>query len=186
MQDGVGFGSGGAPFEYTVSESAGTALLFKRISFLALYVLWGVGWLLAGVMLKLILPLLALIPISLWILVYCTWRFTQVEYEYSFFGGSVTVCRVLGGKSRRTLTTVSLRSLSAVYPCDEQNVARIEAFGAQRSIFAASSEDSDTLYALLWNDEKNGKTVLYFDANEKALKIIRYYNASAMCGRGRA
>lgn len=183
MNDGSGFGSGGAPFEYTVKENAGNILLFKRVSLVALYMLWAVAWLLAGAMLKIILPLLALIPISLWILVYFTWRFTQVEYEYSFFGGVLTVSRVLGGKSRRTLSEISLRTLASVYPCDEKNAARIEAFGAVRTVFAASSEDSESLYALLWNDEENGKTVLYFDANEKALKIIRYYNVSAMCGR---
>ena len=86
----------------------------------------------------------------------------------------------MGDRSRRTLVEVSLKNLSSVYPCTEEYAERIDAFHADRTVLAASSSESDGLYAALWSDEENGRQTLYFEPNEKALKIIRYYNASAL------
>ena len=180
MNDNAGFGSAGIPYEYTVSEQKNLRLTFKRISLIALYALWAVGLLLIGARVKLILPLLALIPVTTWMLVFFTWRFTQVEYEYSFFSGEMTVCRVLGGRSRKQLAAIKIRDLAAVHVCaDEASVDKIDAFNAEHVVFAASSTESPSLCAALWNDEETGTFALYFDCNEKAAKIIRYYNASA-------
>lgn len=180
MNTDSGIGSVSSPYEYTVAEQKGRSLLFKRVTLIALYALWAAAWLILGTALRIIAPLLAFIPLTLWMLVFFTWRYTQVEYEYSFFAGVLTVSRVLGGRSRRKLTEVSLRDLASVRPCNDENAARIDAFGAEHIVFAASSSEAESLYAALWSDEESGKQVLYFEPTEKALKIIRYYNASAL------
>ncbi|MBR2020019.1 MAG: hypothetical protein IKA05_06450 [Clostridia bacterium] len=175
-----GFHTSGAPYEYTVAEKKTPLLLFKKITLIALYVLWVAVLLFVGFGFELIVPLLALVPLSLWMLVFFTWRLVQVEYEYSFFAGTLTVSRVLGGRSRRVLAEVPLKSLSEVLPYEDDYVSKIEAFGAERTVFAASDESSDGIYALLWNDEEHGRMALFLELNEKAVKILRYYNASAM------
>ena len=91
----------GAPYEYTVKEAHSSALIFKRVTLIAIYALWVAGLVLAGVLLKAPVPMAAIALISVWVLYFFTWRLTQVEYEYSFFAGTLTVCRVLGGRSRR-------------------------------------------------------------------------------------
>ena len=180
MNTDSGFGANGAPYEYTVAEQKNKALLFRRITLIAVYILWAAVWLIAGIAIRLIAPFLAFIPITLWILIFFSWRLTQVEYEYSFFSGALTVSRVLGGRTRRTLVEVPLKALSSVYPCTDEFADRIDAFRADRTVLAASSSESETLYAALWSDDENGRQALYFEPNEKALKIIRYYNASAL------
>ena len=180
MNTDSGFGSNGAPYEYTVAEQKNKALFFRRVTLIAIYILWAAAWLVVGTAIRLIAPLLAFIPLTLWILIFLTWRLTQVEYEYSFFAGTLTVSRVLGGRSRRRLTEIPLRALSSVYPCTEEYAERIDAFRADRTVLAASSSESDGLYAALWSDEETGRQILYFEPNEKALKILRYYNASAL------
>ena len=52
----------------------------------------------------------------------------------------------------------------------------IKDFAPEREIFAVSSNDAERLVAVLWTDENNKKTVLYFEADEKAMRILRYYN----------
>ena len=173
-----GYGTNGVPYEYTVSEAKSKTLLFKRITLIALYCLWVVGWLLVGLWFQLIVPFLALIPITLWILVLATWHFTQVEYEYSFFAGALTVSRIRGNRWRKKLAEVTIRELSALYPCDDAHSAQIDAFHEDRTVFAASSTQAPDLYVAFWSDEEHGKTALYFEPNEKALKILRYYNFS--------
>ncbi len=178
-----GFSANGAPFEYTVSEKMTSALRLKKIALLAAYILWGVVIFVVGMMVRLIVPFLALVPLSIWIIAFFTWRYTQVDYEYSFFSGMLTVSRILGGRSRKKLTSVVIRDAAHILPYTDENVARAEAFGAKTSIFAASSHDAENLYLILWDSEETGKTMLCFEANEKAVKILRYYNIAA-CSKG--
>ncbi|MBE6601869.1 MAG: hypothetical protein E7637_05120 [Ruminococcaceae bacterium] len=178
-----GFGANGAPYEYTVSEAKSKTLLFKKITLVAVYCLWAVAWFSVGLMTKLLVPFLALVPLSLWILVFLTWRYTQIEYEYSYFTGILTVNKILGSRSRKQLAKITIRDLTAVYPCDEEYAARIEAFGENKTVFAASSENAPNLYAALWTDESGVKHALYFEPNEKAIKILKYYNITAVTMR---
>ena len=174
-----GFGANGVPYEYTVAEKKDAGLIFKRVTLLALYVLYAAALLVAGVMIKLIVPMLALVPLTLWIIVFFTWRITQVEYEYSFFAGVLTVCRVLGGRSRKKLCEITIRQLSGVYSCDDDQ-PRIDAFAPEKVIFAASDENASALCAALWTDEDGVRRALFFEPNEKAVKILKYYNMSAV------
>ena len=180
MDRDSGFGSNGAPFEHTVSERKTPILVLKKITLVVIYCLWAAGWFSVGIMVKLIVPFLALIPISLWVIVFFTWRFTQVEYEYSYFTGVLTVTKILGSRSRKELAKVTIREISAIYPCNETYAARIDAFGEEKTVFAASSEQSPDLYAALWTDENGVKHALYFEPNEKALRILKYYNVTAL------
>ncbi len=178
MNHDSGYGTNGAPFEYAVREAKSKTLLFKRITLIAIYCLWAGGWLFVGLWFQLIVPFLALIPLTLWIIVFFTWRFTQVEYEYSFFAGELTVCKILGGRSRKKLAEITIRNISEFYPCTDEFAARIDAFHEEKTIYAASSLSAPNLCVMLWNDEENGRTALYFEPNEKALKILKYYNPS--------
>lgn len=183
MNQDSGFGTNGVPYEYTVSEAKSFSLTMRRILLILLYVAWCVGFFMAGVITKLAVPMIAIVPLTLWVVVLFTWRLTQVEYEYSYFSGELTVSRVLGGRTRRVLAKITLRDLTAVYPCDEPYLPHIEAFGAQKEIFAASGEGAEDLFAALWTDEQDVKHVLYFEPTEKALKILKYYNRSAVVAR---
>ena len=175
-----GFSSGGAPFECVVAQKKSAALTAKKIALCMIYTLWVVVWLIVGVVTKLVAYLLALVPISLWVLVFLTWRYTQVQYEYSFFAGDLTVSRILNNRFRKELAAVHIRKIDAVLLCGADNDAAIERYGADRIIFAASAEDSPSLCVALWYDEeKEQKIRLYFEPDEKSVKILRYYNAMA-------
>ncbi len=174
--------SADTPYEYTVGQKKTATVILKRIALIVCYVLWVVILLLIGAQIKLIVPLLALIPLSLWIIIFLTWRWTQIEYEYSYFAGTLTVSRILGGRSRKMLCEITLRNLVSVRPCDEDSAARAEAFSSKRPLLAISSADAEGIYVALWNDAEE-KRVLYFEPTDKALRIIRSYNMSAMSGK---
>ena len=180
MYNESGFGTGGSPYEYVVTPKMTPALRMKKLFFIALYILWGGGLIIVGAAVRIIAPLLAFIPVTLWMLVFFTWKYTKVAYEYSFWGGEIKVNRMLGEKSRRTLVTVKIRDLKAVYPCKNSDRAEIKEFAPEKEIFAASSEDAERLVAALWIDESDKKVVLYFEADEKAIRILKYYNSSAI------
>ena len=181
MNSDSGFGSSGAPFEYTVAEANNKALKTKKTLFIAAYVLYAVAIFGIGSMTKLMLPFMCFIPLSLWVIVWLTWKFTQVEYEYSFFSGELTVNRILGNRTRKTMMKVRINNLSAIFPATELNQSKVEAFAAEETIFAASEAGAEGIWVAQWNDADSGKRcALYFEPNEKAVKILKYYNAAAM------
>lgn len=168
-----------APFEYTVSEQKTGFLLFKRISLIAVYILWAAILLVAGLLTGQLLVFAVFVPITLCPLIAFSWRRTKVEYEYSFFAGTLTVSRILGGKSRRILTEVALKNLQAVYPCEGDYIERAERFGAKKIVMAASSENAERLCVALWTDENDTKTALYFEPNDRAVRLMHSENYSA-------
>ena len=181
MDSNSGFGSSGAPFEYTVAEASNKALKTKKILFIVAYVLYAIVIFGIGAITKLLLPFMCFVPFSLWFIVWLTWRFTQVEYEYSFFSGELTVNRILGNRTRKNLMKVRIQNFSAVFAATELNQSKIEAFAPEKTIFAASAATAENLWVALWEDAESGKHMaLYFEPNEKAIKILKYYNASAM------
>ena len=82
-------------YEYVVGVKKGLATTLKKLGMLFLYVVFVVLWFIFGFATK-FFPLLALIPITLWILVFFTWRYVNVEYEYSFVSGELTVSKIFG------------------------------------------------------------------------------------------
>ena len=177
MQDSVNPST--STLEYTVAEQKSTFLRFKRIALIVFYILWAVLLLAAGVLAGQILVFVVFVPITLWPLIVFSWSRTKVEYEYSFFSGTLTVSRVLGGRSRKMLTEVAFKDLEAVYPCEGEYIDRAERFGADRVIMAASSEQADGLCVALWTDESGTKNALYFEPNERAVRLMRSENYSA-------
>ena len=181
MDSNSGFGSSGAPYEYAVAEAKNKALKTKKMLFVAAYIVYAGAVLIIGSIVKLILPFMCFIPFSLWLIVWLTWRYTQVEYEYSFFSGELTVNRILGNRTRKNLTKVRINNFSEVFKANEANQSKIEAFAAENVIFAASEKGAENLWVALWDDTESGKrTALYFEPDEKAIKILKYYNAAAM------
>lgn len=175
----LGIGSGMA-YEYVIAEKKTAALICKRICLLLVYILWGAGFLVVGVTTRLLVPLMAMVPLTLWIIVFLTWRFTQIEYELSFFSGVLTVSRIYGGRTRKKLAEITIRNLEGVYPCEEPYTEKINSFEHDKEIFAASSADAPELWAAFWKDEDGTRYVLWFEATEKAVKVFRFYNSSAV------
>lgn len=181
MNSDSGFGSSGAPYEYTVAEAQNKALKAKKALFVAGYVLYALAIFGIGSGTKLMLPFMCFIPLSLWVIVWLTWRFTQVEYEYSFFSGELTVNRILGNRTRKTLMKVRIHDFSAIFPATELNQSKIEAFAPENTVMAVSEAGAEGIWVVLWTDAESGKRqALYFEPDEKSIKILKYYNASAM------
>ena len=64
--------------------------LAARVGLILFYVTYVMAILFIGMKFSFIAPLLAFIPISLWIIVFITWRYVSVEYEYSLTSGTLT------------------------------------------------------------------------------------------------
>lgn len=172
-----GLGSNSVPYEYSVDVKNKKQKL-KKVAFFMVYAVYVILILVIGATVKIILPLLAFIPVSTWIMVWLTWKYTQLSYEYSFFKGEITVNRVYGTNKKSVFANVKIKALTALYCFNGMDGKAISDISADEVIFAARSEQVEKLAALIWTNAENKKVALFIELDEKALKIIHYYNSS--------
>lgn len=174
-------------YEFVVSQKIEGKWLAARVGLVALYITYVVGLLLIGLRTRILVPLLALTPLSLWIIVFFTWRYTAVDYEYSITSGELTFSKIFGNRSRRRQLTIHLRDAVRIAPLDNgEHSARAEAWRPEREYSAISSLAAPDIYYILFEHEyKEGKkakkcrSIFYFEATNRALQICRFYNPSA-------
>ena len=149
-----------------------------RLSLIALCI--AAGGLLTAVCIFFGLPILLtiLLPITEALLILLARRLWSRQYEYSFFGETLTVSRIDGGNRRKCLCELDLRTLSAVILFEESNRAKAEAFGARHSIYAVTDLSGEDLYLILFGEGKE-RTLLCVELDERSLSIIRFYNRAA-------
>ena len=163
-----GFGSNGSAFEYTVTDE-GRYRSLSRLLLLLSYAVWTVAFFIAGALSRIFLPLLCFIPLSLWILVFLTWRLTKKEIKLSFLAGKMTVIRQFDGKNRKTLAEVTIKEMDTVKRYEESDAALLH---GKQVIRALRGDQADGAYLAVF-----GNTALLFEANEKALRILKYYGS---------
>lgn len=172
-------------YEYTVRQKIEGKWVFRRAGMIFLYVCFVLAWIIMGLTTRILVPLLALIPVTTGILIFATWRYVSVEYEYSVTSGIFTFTRVYGGRSRKKVLEFPLREALLIAPLDDEKArADAERYRPEREFHAISSLSSPDVYFILFEfenkkEKEKRRAILYFEATEKALSICRFYNKSA-------
>ncbi len=167
-------------FEYVDVQKKNRRIIIHKIFLVMLYVFYVTSFLLLGAIIRLIAPLLAFIPLSLWILIFLTWKYTNIEYEYSITSGELTFSKIYGSRKRKFITRVMIKQFELIMNLDErEGLDRLEMFGPQKHYIAVSALTDENVYFALYTDEKGNKCVFYFKANDDALRIMKRYNSRA-------
>lgn len=171
-------------YEFAVSQRREGKWIAARVGLIAFYAFFALTALFLGLKLRIIVPLLAFIPLSVWILVFITWRYVQVDYEYSIDSGVLTFTKIYGNRQRKRMFEVYLKDAVRIAPlADEAEAARGAAYGPEREFTGVSSMYAPDIYFMLFelDDKKNRekrRAIFYFEATAKALTICRFYNPS--------
>lgn len=159
-------------FEFVVDERAEGKR--KTLKF------WGRFGLLAFVTIWVVVSLctifyLAVLPLAFLGVVLYFWKIFNCELEYSMTSGIMTFTRIYGGIKRKKILEVTIKDFREIAPRTAESDAKLKAQGVERTfMFASHSTANDQYYATF---EENGKQcVVYFEATDKTLKILRYYN----------
>ena len=164
-----GFGTNGAPFEYTV-EKKGKQRRNRKILFFLAYAVYVVVVFGVGVWSKLLVPALCFIPLSVWIISYFTWRYTNEEIKLTFFGGAMTVTRQFDGKNPKKILETKIKDIKSFVPYTPEAAQSLK---KDSTVYAVQTEKCEDAYIMTLENN-----VIVMEANEKAMKIIKYYNNS--------
>ncbi len=163
--------------EYAVAQKAEGKYLIGRILLIILYVVFAIGWIAVLVGILHLWPLGAIMPIFLWMLVHFTWRYVAVEHEYVISSGTMTFSDIYNRRARKTLFEVKIRDMTKIAPMTEEYAAQY-ADAAETADYRGSVGSPDS-YFFTYSDESGKKRAVFFEATNKAIKIMRFYNASA-------
>lgn len=169
--------------EYLVKQKAGVKIVALRalliIGFFVLSAISYIGIVMTEVLKGFIMiyPLLCfLYLVAVWFL----WELTSIEYEYTIISGYFQLDKIIAKKRRKSICQVKTSEMKFICPVNEKNVRMLDESKYKRIIKACSSMTSEDLYALAYKDEKDGDTLIYFDAVEKTLNVFVYYNKNAV------
>ena len=167
-------------YEYVVSPAKQPIWRLKRTLAIIGYVIYAGTVFGIGAYTRLLLPVMALVPLSTWILIFFTWRYVAVEYEYSFVSGTMTLSKILGGRARKKVLDIRIKELHTIAPYDGDYIKKAEEFQPEKSYDFVSSMQSPDVYYALFETPEGRRGIIYFEATKAALKILRYYNSDTV------
>ena len=158
-------------YEYTVEQKSEGKWKRAKILMILFYTVYVLAYFIAIYATR-IFTLGALIPFTLWILVFFTWRYVKPEYKYSVESGVLTFTVIYGGKSSKIKFKTKLGDAVSICPAEQTDTAE---FSPEKIYNALPSADCPDRYVMLFYDEKNQKSAFYFRATKAALKVMHYY-----------
>ncbi len=160
-------------YDFTIDKKSQGSYRLKRALMIGAYVLYCLIFLIVIIWTR-IIPLGALIPLTLYIIYLCTWRYVSIEYKYTVESGLFTLYTLYGGKKQKKMCEVRLKEAKRILPvCDFKD--EIAAFGAERVYDGRASKEVTDDYAILYLEEGK-RAIIYIDAPEQSVKVLHYYN----------
>ena len=165
-------------FDYTVTKKPEGIYRVKRILMIGFYVLFGIVYFF-GLAAAHFYPLMALIIFFEWMLVFFTWRYVSIEYKYSLVSGTMTFYEVYGGKKNKMMLEKKVKSFSEIRPLGDNEKSELakRTFSKVYSFVRSDNEQSNKYFAI-FEDDNAGECIVYFEATQKTLKILKYYNSN--------
>lgn len=161
-------------YEYGVDKKREGSLKLLANLLILLYIVFAVG--MFGILYWIrLIPVGALIPLFLWMLIFFTWRYVQVDDAYYIESGTLTLVRKYGNRSKKTLTEFRIKDAELIAPLAD-SAGAVRDFAAEREIDARPSMDAADVYVILYRDKSGKRTALYIQVTAAALKSLRYYN----------
>ena len=165
--------------EVTTHQKICGTLRLKRAILILFYVSYVLAALVLGIATKIIAPLLAFIPITVWLLIFITWRYTDIDYEYSMTSGFLSFAKIYGSKSRKAVFEVQIKAMSLIAPYNDAYYEKVRSYSPEVEYYALSSKEADNTYFALFENSQGKKAIFIFEADPRSLSIFKFYNPSA-------
>ncbi len=163
-------------YEYVVTKQSGKGHGLLRAFLILLTCLGVLGLLSLGLYFKMFVLFLAIAIGAAFLAFVMLRRYSSVDFEYSIADGTMTFAEIYGKRARRVTLEFDLKRCTVIAPADDP---KIEELGAVDSYYALSSPQAENVYCAAFEGERGKKMAVYFEATDRALKIIRGCNPAA-------
>ena len=171
----------GSGYEHIVKQKVEGGLLARKACLVIAYIMLLTlpsFLVLSFCPMSLVLPLLILIA-SLTVVAYLmTWRYTSVEFEYSIFGDTISFVSIYGKKSRKGKLDVAIKNFSEIGKYTDAAEKHLEEVVIDKDYLFMSHILAEHLYYGLFDDDGD-KCIVYFEATDKAISLLKKYNPTA-------
>ena len=160
-------------YEYTVAQACeGKWRIFKWLMLLGYAIFVGAYFLVAY--LSRFIPIFALCPIFLWMLVFFTYKYVKPEYKYHITEGYLKFYRIVGKKATEVLK-IRICDADHILPL-ETALEQIKEYAPKTTVSALPSLSNTDAYIILYKGERGVPSAFMFKATAEALKSLRFYN----------
>ena len=112
------------------------------------------------------------------ILILISWKYFDVEYEYSIWYGSFDVAKIFSKKKRKELLSAEIKEMLLIAPATEEYTSRAYHFDPKEIIYATSSKQAENMWLFVSGGEDKPRNLVFFEADERSLNMLRLGNPS--------
>ena len=173
--------SNGNMAEYTVARKATGKYLKYKIACLALYAAIVLGYICLTVALStygvwvaiLVIPF---VPLFIMLLRHFVWnRYVNVEYKYEIISAYIYFYEVYGKQRENKVYERLISEYDLIAPVSEEFRDKYEGADIVRDF--RGTENSPDAYFMMAMEKDGKKSVVFFEAAEKTLAALKYYNS---------
>ena len=119
-----------------------------------------------------LMPVLVLLDFISGLIIYTTFRNTNVEFEYDFFGGELTVDKIMSKAKRKRLYVFDFKNLDYMAKSDSPKFSQKPQGNFVVMDYSAHDDNQETYTAVFSGDSK-GTLYLKFSPNEELLALLK-------------
>lgn len=127
--------------------------------------------------------LIAVLPVLLRILFLATWYKVSIEYEYTIAAGVIKLLEVFGSRYYRTIAEVRVSAMSVIAPYNREYKPQADSDAVKNRYYCVSCMETPDLYFGRYKNEQGEECVVFFEATEKTLKVMKYYNENVVIAK---
>lgn len=156
--------------EYTVKRLHDKTLKRKKLLLVLLYIAFAAAFCTVFLVLVKMPPVIAALPLFLWILCFFTWKYTNIEYTYVTCKGELYIYRVNGYGKAKEVFRRRISDADIIAPAGGEYGEKENGVFAQ--VLGSSCMNSENLYFAAYGDTK-----VYFNVSGVLLNAMKYYSS---------
>lgn len=158
--------------EFGVAKKPDRKIKMQRALLILLYVLLAAVYCAVFLVFVKMPALIAILPLLIFILYLCTWRFTKLEYIYIVYQGMIHIYQNNGFNRAKEVFAARVSENFGIVPDTDGYKETVGSCDVALDL-SAGKNTADRYVAVFAVNEK--KTAVYFTAATKLLTALRYY-----------
>lgn len=164
-------------YEYTVAQIHEGKWKLYRWLMISGYALFAILYFLLAYISKFI-PIVAILPLFMWILVYFTYKYVNPEYRYTVSEAHLRFS-VIYGKTVKEKLSLKICEADLIIPL-ETALEKIKEYAPRKTYSALPTSHGTDAYIVLYKNAEGEACAFIFKATADALKALKFYNSKTV------